>query len=206
MNNVLLEVKDLETSLKINNEWLATVENISFELSKGEVLGIVGESGCGKSILSKSIIKLLPEKISKLSNGEVIFDGKRIDTLNEKQLLDIRGNDIAMIFQEPMTALNPVFTIKNQLVESIKSHKKISKKEANNLAKDLLKKVGIARQDEILNSYPHQLSGGMRQRVMIAMAISCSPKLLIADEPTTALDVTIQAQILDLLKELQKET
>lgn len=156
MNNVLLEVKDLETSLKINNEWLATVENISFELSKGEVLGIVGESGCGKSILSKSIIKLLPEKISKLSNGEVIFDGKRIDTLNEKQLLDIRGNDIAMIFQEPMTALNPVFTIKNQLVESIKSHKKISKKEANNLAKDLLKKVGIARQDEILNSYPHQ--------------------------------------------------
>lgn len=206
MNNVLLEVKELETSLKINNEWLATVENISFELSKGEVLGIVGESGCGKSILSKSIIKLLPEKISKLSNGEVIFDGKRIDTLNEKQLLDIRGNDIAMIFQEPMTALNPVFTIKNQLVESIKSHKKISKKEANKLAKDLLKKVGIARQDEILNSYPHQLSGGMRQRVMIAMAISCSPKLLIADEPTTALDVTIQAQILDLLKELQKET
>lgn len=140
MNNVLLEVKDLETSLKINNEWLETVENISFELSKGEVLGIVGESGCGKSILSKSIIKLLPEKISKLSSGEVIFDGKRIDTLNEKQLLDIRGNDIAMIFQEPMTALNPVFTIKNQLVESIKSHKKISKKEANNLAKDLLKK------------------------------------------------------------------
>ncbi len=115
-------------------------------------MGIVGESGCGKSILSKSIIKLL-RKISKLSNGEVIFDGKRIDTLNEKQLLDIRGNDIAMIFQEPMTALNPVFTIKNQLVESIKSHKKISKKEANKLAKDLLKKVGIARQDEILNSY-----------------------------------------------------
>ncbi|MGZ1847966.1 ABC transporter ATP-binding protein [Staphylococcus argenteus] len=206
MNKVLLEVKDLETSLKIDKQWLATVENISFELSKGEVLGIVGESGCGKSILSKSIIKLLPEKISKLSKGEVIFDGKRIDKLKEKQLLNIKGNDIAMIFQEPMTALNPVCTIKNQLVESIKLHKKLSKKEAHKAAVDLLKKVGISRQEEILKSYPHQLSGGMRQRVMIAMAISCSPKLLIADEPTTALDVTIQAQILDLLKELQKET
>lgn len=205
MNNLLLEVKDLETSLKINNEWLATVENISFELSKGEVLGIVGESGCGKSILSKSIIKLLPEKISKLSNGEVIFDGKRIDTLNEKQLLDIRGNDIAMIFQEPMTALNPVFTIKNQLVESIKSHKKISKKEANNLAKDLLKKVGIARQDEILNSYPHQLSGGMRQRVGIARALALRPSLIVADEPVSALDVSVQSQVLNLLKDLQEQ-
>lgn len=205
MNNVLLEVKDLETSLKINNEWLATVENISFELSKGEVLGIVGESGCGKSILSKSIIKLLPDKISKLSNGEVIFDGKRIDTLNEKQLLDIRGNDIAMIFQEPMTALNPVFTIKNQLVESIKSHKKISKKEANNLAKDLLKKVGIARQDEILNSYPHQLSGGMRQRVGIARALALRPSLIVADEPVSALDVSVQSQVLNLLKDLQEQ-
>lgn len=204
MNNVLLEVKDLETSLKINNEWLATVENISFELSKGEVLGIVGESGCGKSILSKSIIKLLPEKISKLSSGEVIFDGKRIDTLNEKQLLDIRGNDIAMIFQEPMTALNPVFTIKNQLVESIKSHKKISKKEANNLAKDLLKKVGIARQDEILNSYPHQLSGGMRQRVMIAMAISCSPKLLIADETYNSIGCHDSSANIRLIKRIAK--
>lgn len=140
MNKVLLEVKDLETSLKIDKQWLATVENISFELSKGEVLGIVGESGCGKSILSKSIIKLLPEKISKLSKGEVIFDGKRIDKLKEKQLLNIRGNDIAMIFQEPMTALNPVCTIKNQLVESIKLHKKLSKKEAHKAAVDLLKK------------------------------------------------------------------
>ncbi|EWJ01889.1 ABC transporter ATP-binding protein [Staphylococcus aureus] len=204
MNNVLLEVKDLETSLKINNEWLATVENISFELSKGEVLGIVGESGCGKSILSKSIIKLLPEKISKLSSGEVIFDGKRIDTLNEKQLLDIRGNDIAMIFQEPMTALNPVFTIKNQLVESIKSHKKISKKEE--IKKEvlyLLKCVGLS--EDAYYKYAHEFSGGQRQRVGIARALALRPSLIVADEPVSALDVSVQSQVLNLLKDLQEQ-
>lgn len=202
----LLEVKELETSLLINKQWFPTIDKVSFKLDKGEVLGIVGESGCGKSILNKSIIKLLPEKISKITNGEVLFEGKRIDKYSEKEFLNIRGNDIGMIFQEPMTALNPVFKIKNQIIESILVHQKKSKKEAYKEAKELLLKVGISRQDEVLNSYPHQLSGGMRQRVMIAMAICCSPKLLIADEPTTALDVTIQAQILDLLKNIQNDT
>ncbi|BBD90524.1 ABC transporter ATP-binding protein [Staphylococcus caprae] len=206
MTNHLLEVKELETSLFINKQWYPTVDKVSFKLEKGEVLGVVGESGCGKSILNKSIIKLLPDKISKITHGEVIFEGKRIDEYNESDFLKIRGNDIGMIFQEPMTALNPVFKIKNQIIESILVHQKKSKKEAYQEAKDLLLKVGISRQEEVLNSYPHQLSGGMRQRVMIAMAISCSPKLLIADEPTTALDVTIQAQILDLLKNIQKDT
>ncbi|QGY85328.1 ABC transporter ATP-binding protein [Staphylococcus epidermidis] len=206
MNHHLLEVKELETSLLIGKQWYPTVDNVSFKLEKGEVLGVVGESGCGKSMLNKSIIKLLPNKISKITHGEVIFEGKRIDQCSEKEFLTIRGKDIGMIFQEPMTALNPVFKIKNQLIESILVHQKISKKDAYNEAKELLLKVGISRQDEVLNSYPHQLSGGMRQRVMIAMAISCSPKLLIADEPTTALDVTIQAQILELLKTIQKDT
>lgn len=206
MSKLLLEIKELETSLKISNKWYPTVENINFKLNEGEILGIVGESGCGKSILNKSIINLLPEKISKISKGEVIFQGKNLHNLNEKQLRNIRGNDIGMVFQEPMTALNPVFKIKSQIIENITLHKRVSKKVAYQKARDLLSKVGISRPDEILNSYPHQLSGGMRQRVMIAIAISCSPKLLIADEPTTALDVTIQAQILELLKSIQKET
>lgn len=205
MKKELLEVNELETSLKIHNSWHPTVEDITFKLNEGEVLGVVGESGCGKSIMSKSIINLLPEKISKITHGEIIFEGQRIDNFNAKEFNKLRGNDIAMIFQEPMTALNPVFKIKNQIIENIRIHQRLSKKEAYEKAKDLLTKVGIPRQDEILNSYPHQLSGGMRQRVMIAMAICCSPKLLIADEPTTALDVTIQAQILELLKQIQKE-
>ena len=171
MNHHLLEVKELETSLLIDKQWYPTVDNVSFKLEKGEVLGVVGESGCGKSILNKSIIKLLPNKISKITHGEVIFERKRIDQCSEKEYLEIRGKDIGMIFQEPITALNPVFKIKNQLIESILVHKKKSKKDAYIEAKELLLKVGISRQEKVLNSYPHQLSGGMRQRVMIAMAM-----------------------------------
>lgn len=206
MDSYLLEIKNLETSIRIENEWYPTIDQISFKLKSNEILGIVGESGCGKSILNKSIVKLLPEKISKITQGQIIFNGKELQNASESEYRKIRGKDIGMIFQEPMTALNPVFKIKNQIIEPIILHLNKNKKEAYLLAKELLQQVGIARADEVLNSYPHQLSGGMRQRVMIAIAISCNPKLLIADEPTTALDVTIQAQILELLKKLQEET
>lgn len=206
MDSYLLEIKNLETSIRIENEWYPTIDQISFKLKSNEILGIVGESVCGKSILNKSIVKLLPEKISKITQGQIIFNGKELQNASESEYRKIRGKDIGMIFQEPMTALNPVFKIKNQIIEPIILHLNKNKKEAYLLAKELLPQVGIARADEILNSYPHQLSGGMRQRVMIAIAISCNPKVLIADEPTTALDVTIQAQILELLKKLQEET
>lgn len=206
MDSYLLEIKNLETSIRIENEWYPTIDQISFKLKSNEILGIVGESGCGKSILNKSIVKLLPKKISKITQGQIIFNGKELQNASESEYRKIRGKDIGMIFQEPMTALNPVFKIKNQIIEPIILHLNKNKKEAYLLAKELLQQVGIARADEILNSYPHQLSGGMRQRVMIAIAISCNPKVLIADEPTTTLDVTIQAQILELLKKLQEET
>lgn len=205
MDKYLLEIKDLETSIKIGDSWFPTINQISLKLKSNEILGIVGESGCGKSILNKSVIRLLPDKIAKVTNGDILFDGKHIIDMKEKEYQKIRGKDIGMIFQEPMTALNPVFKIQNQLIEPIMLHLNKSKTEAKQLATKLLEYVGISRVNEILNSYPHQLSGGMRQRVMIAMVISCNPKLLIADEPTTAIDVTIQAQILDLLKKLQQE-
>ena len=205
MDKYLLEIKDLETSIKIENKWYPTIDQISLNLEKNEILGVVGESGCGKSILNKSVIRLLPDRISKITNGKVIFDSKDLTKITEKEYQNIRGKEIGMIFQEPMTALNPVFKIKEQIIEPIILHLKKNKKEAYQLAKQLLEDVGIARVEEVLNSYPHQLSGGMRQRVMIAIAISCNPKLLIADEPTTALDVTVQAQILDLLKKLQRK-
>lgn len=205
MDKYLLEIKDLETSIKIENKWYPTIDQISLNLEKNEILGVVGESGCGKSILNKSVISLLPDRISKITNGKVIFDSKDLTKITEKEYQNIRGKEIGMIFQEPMTALNPVFKIKEQIIEPISLHLKKNKKEAYQLAKQLLEDVGIARVEEVLNSYPHQLSGGMRQRVMIAIAISCNPKLLIADEPTTALDVTVQAQILDLLKKLQRK-
>ncbi|MCE5096446.1 ABC transporter ATP-binding protein [Staphylococcus devriesei] len=205
MDKYLLEIKDLETSIKIGDSWFPTINQISLKLKSNEILGIVGESGCGKSILNKSVIRLLPDKIAKVTNGNILFNGKNVIDMKEKEYQKIRGKDIGMIFQEPMTALNPVFKIQNQLIEPIMLHLNKSKTEAKQLATKLLEYVGISRVNEILNSYPHQLSGGMRQRVMIAMAISCNPKLLIADEPTTAIDVTIQAQILDLLKKLQQE-
>ena len=202
MNN-LLEVENLRTAFLTDNGEVTSVEGVSFQLKPGETVGIVGESGCGKSVTSLSIMKLLG-KNGFIREGSVRLNGLDLVTLPEPELRRIRGSEISMIFQDPMTSLNPVFTIGNQLAESIILHLKKNKKEARRHALDMLKKVGLARAEDILNSYPHELSGGMRQRVMIAMALSCKPKLLIADEPTTALDVTIQAQILNLMKELQQ--
>lgn len=199
----LLEVNHLETAFKIDREYYNAVDSVSFTVKPRQVVGIVGESGCGKSVLSLSVMRLLPKGISEICSGEILFDGKDVVKMSENEINNIRGKDIAMIFQEPMTSLNPVFTIGYQLQEVLLNHMEISKKEARQKSIELLKGVGISRPDKIVDEYPHQLSGGMRQRVMIAMAIACQPKLLIADEPTTALDVTVQAQILELLKEIQ---
>lgn len=200
----LLEVKNLETAFSIEGTYYNAVDNVSFNVKPRQIVGIVGESGCGKSVMSLSIMKLLPKGIGKIRSGEIHFDGVQLDKMSDKEINKIRGKDIAMIFQEPMTSLNPVFSIGFQLQEVLFNHMKISKKEARLKSIALLKSVGISRPEKIVDEYPHQLSGGMRQRVMIAMAIACQPKLLIADEPTTALDVTVQAQILDLLKEIQQ--
>ncbi|MBV7508525.1 ABC transporter ATP-binding protein [Bacillus sp. sid0103] len=199
----LLEVKNLETAFDIEGTDYNAVENVSFNVKPRQIVGIVGESGCGKSVMSLSIMKLLPKGSGKIKAGEVIFDGVNLEKMSESQINRIRGKDVSMIFQEPMTSLNPVFTIGYQLQEVLFNHLKITKKEARQRSIALLKSVGISRPDKIIDEYPHQLSGGMRQRVMIAIAIACQPKLLIADEPTTALDVTVQAQILELLKEIQ---
>ncbi|MGN5883173.1 ABC transporter ATP-binding protein [Staphylococcus simulans] len=201
----ILEITQLKTSFYIKNEWYSAVNNINLSVEEGEILGIVGESGSGKSVLSLSVMQLLPEKIANVEEGEIKFKGKRIDNISEKDYNKIRGKELSMIFQEPMTALNPVFTIGNQLVEKIMLHLKLDKVKSREKAIDLLNQVGIPRAGEVIDNYPHQLSGGMRQRVMIALAISCNPDLLIADEPTTALDVTVQAQILDLLRKIRKE-
>ncbi|WP_066071141.1 ABC transporter ATP-binding protein [Neobacillus soli] len=199
----LLEVKNLETAFDIEGTDYNAVDNVSFTVKPRQIVGVVGESGCGKSVMSLSIMKLLPKGIGKIKSGEVIFDGINLEKMTESQINKIRGKDVSMIFQEPMTSLNPVFTIGYQLQEVLFNHMKITKKEARQRAIALLKSVGISRPEKIVDEYPHQLSGGMRQRVMIAIAIACQPKLLIADEPTTALDVTVQAQILELLREIQ---
>ncbi|MFZ7944584.1 MULTISPECIES: ABC transporter ATP-binding protein [Bacillaceae] len=200
----LLEVKNLETAFDIDGTDYNAVDNVSFKVKPRQIVGVVGESGCGKSVMSLSIMQLLPKGIGKVKSGEIIFDGINIEKMSESQINKIRGKDVSMIFQEPMTSLNPVFTIGYQLQEVLFNHLKISKQEARQKAIALLKSVGISRPEKIVDEYPHQLSGGMRQRVMIAIAIACQPKLLIADEPTTALDVTVQAQILELLKEIQE--
>ncbi len=200
--STLLEVKNLKTHFFAKNKVLPVVDGLDFTVKKGETLAIVGESGSGKSITSLSIMGLVPKPGGKTVAGEIIFDGTDLLSLSENEMFKVRGNDIAMIFQEPMSSLNPVLTIGEQITEVLIYHKKITKKEAREKAVELLKIVGFARAEEILDDYPHRLSGGMRQRVMIAMAMSCDPKLLIADEPTTALDVTVQAQILELMKEL----
>jgi peptide/nickel transport system ATP-binding protein len=200
----LLEVKNLETAFDIDGTYYNAVDNVSFKVRPRQIVGVVGESGCGKSVMSLSIMQLLPKGIGKVKNGEIIFDGINLDKMSEAQINKIRGKDVSMIFQEPMTSLNPVFTIGYQLQEVLFNHMKISKQEARQKSIALLKSVGISRPEKIVDEYPHQLSGGMRQRVMIAIAIACQPKLLIADEPTTALDVTVQAQILELLKEIQE--
>lgn len=200
----ILEVDQLSTIFHTDDGEVSAVNAVSFQLRTGETLGIVGESGSGKSVTSLSVMGLLPRNISSV-RGSIRFKGTELAKLSEKKMKEIRGNEIAMIFQEPMTSLNPVFTIGNQLIEAISLHMSLSKSEAKKRAIDMLKLVGIPRAEEIMNEYPHQLSGGMRQRVMIAMAMSCNPSVLIADEPTTALDVTIQAQILDLMRKLKDD-
>ncbi|WNB91597.1 ABC transporter ATP-binding protein [Bacillus sp. NEB1478] len=205
MGNPVLEVKNLRTSFLTDDGEIPAVDGVDFHVNPGEVLGIVGESGCGKSVTSLSVMGLVPTPPGKIE-GEILFKGENLASAPEKRMRQIRGNEIGMIFQEPMTSLNPVFTIGDQLIEALRIHRKWSKKEAWGKAVEMLKLVGLPRADELVREYPHQLSGGMRQRVMIAMAMICEPELLIADEPTTALDVTIQAQILDLMKRLNKET
>ena len=202
---MLLSVKNLSTEFPVKKGIVRAVEDVSFDVDQGEILAIVGESGSGKSVTSLSIMGLLAEP-GHVAGGSMEFEGKDLATLSEKQYRELRGNDMAMIFQEPMTSLNPVYRVGNQIVEAIRTHEKVSKAEAKARAVDLLRKVGIPSPEARINDYPHQMSGGMRQRVMIAMALACNPKLLIADEPTTALDVTIQAQILDLLRRLRDDT
>ena len=205
MKEPLLSLKDLKVSFFNNIGEIKVIRGVSFDLEKGEVLGIVGESGSGKSVTSMSIIRLL-KGTGKITNGKIIFKGKNLLDRTEKEMMKIRGNDIAMIFQDPMTSLNPVFTVGHQISDVIRRHQRLGKNEAKNKAVEMLKLVGIPSPEERYNNYPHEFSGGMRQRAIIAMALSCQPELLIADEPTTALDVTIQAQILKLLMNLKEKT
>ncbi|HEU4340366.1 MAG TPA: ABC transporter ATP-binding protein [Candidatus Binatia bacterium] len=199
----LIQVKNLQTSFFTPEGEVRAVDGVSFEIGESKTLGLVGESGCGKSVTSLSIMRLIPSPPGKIVGGEIQYRGRDLLKLSNEQMRKIRGNEISMIFQEPMTSLNPVFTVGNQIGEAIRLHQGLGKKETRQKTVDMLRLVKIADPESRVDSYPHQLSGGMRQRVMIAMALSCNPSLLIADEPTTALDVTIQAQILELMKELQ---
>ena len=205
-NGPLLTVRDLRTYFQTDEGLVKAVDGISFAIPRGKTFALVGESGCGKSVTAFSIMRLLAMPPGKIASGRIEFEGVDLLPISERRMRQIRGGRISMIFQEPMTSLNPVYTCGNQIVEAIRAHRKISARRAKQTAIDMLEKVGIADPDQRFREYPHQLSGGMRQRVMIAMALSCQAKLLIADEPTTALDVTIQAQILDLLRELQNDT
>lgn len=202
----LLQVKNLRTGFRKDDGIQPVVHGVSFHVDEGEIVGIVGESGCGKSVTSLSIMRLLHDTPGEITDGEVIYKGQNLLALPEKKMKHYRGKELSMIFQEPMTSLNPVLTIGKQLRETIQLHLKMSKQQANDHAIKTLESVGIPRAKEIMNEYPHQLSGGMRQRIIIGMQISCNPSLLIADEPTTALDVTIQAQILNLMKNIQQKT
>jgi len=202
----ILELKNLTISFGNKKERYEVVSDVSINVPKGKVVCVVGESGCGKTVTALSIMGLLPIPPASVDSGEVIFDGQNLLGLSEKQLRDYRGNRLSMIFQEPVSSLNPVFTIGNQIGEAISAHRSVSKSEERERVVELLDLVGIPAPETRLNSYPHELSGGMCQRVMIAMALSCDPELLIADEPTTALDVTIQAGILDLILELRDRT
>jgi oligopeptide/dipeptide ABC transporter ATP-binding protein len=204
-NDVILSVSGLATHFRTHGGTVKAVQDVSFEIRQGRSFALVGESGCGKSATALSIMRLIPDPPGKIAAGRIDFKGCNLLDLNDREMRGIRGNEIAMIFQEPMTSLNPVFTVGDQIVEAIMLHQKKGSSDAWLLAEELLRRVGIPDPHQRIREYPHQLSGGMRQRVMIAMAISCKPSLLIADEPTTALDVTIQAQILDLLGDLQKE-
>ncbi|MGZ4354454.1 MAG: ABC transporter ATP-binding protein [Gaiellaceae bacterium] len=205
MAETLLEVRDLRTSFFTREGQVRAVDGISFSVEKGRTLGLVGESGCGKSVTALSIMGLLPQPPARIVGGEALFDGRDLTTLRERQLEDLRGREIAMIFQDPMTSLNPTLTIGTQITETLRRHFDLSRQAARKRAVELLEEVHIPDAARRLDDYPHRYSGGMRQRVMIAIAISCHPRLLIADEPTTALDVTVQAGILDLLEELRQQ-
>ncbi len=205
MSEILLEVENLKTKFKTDDGTFFAVDDVSFSVKQGQTLGVVGESGCGKSVTSLSVMRLI-QSPGKIDSGKIKFKGQDLLSLSEDRMREIRGNEIAMIFQEPMTSLNPVYTIGDQIEEAIALHQKnLSKEQARERAIEMLRLVGIPAPEKRFHEFPHQLSGGMRQRVMIAIAISCNPQLLIADEPTTALDVTIQAQILDLMRKLQKD-
>ena len=204
MSENILTVKDLKTYFYTASGVAKAVDGVSFNIAKGETMGIVGESGSGKSVTSSSIIRLLPPRTGKIVGGSIEFEGKDVLALSKKELNDFRGKDIAVVFQDPMTSLDPVFKIGKQMTEMIMAHQNVTKDEAWKMAVEALNKVGIPEPEKRMNSYPYELSGGMCQRVIIAMAVCCKPKLIIADEPTTALDVTVQAQVLELLKDLQK--
>ncbi|GAA0181849.1 ABC transporter ATP-binding protein [Clostridium sediminicola] len=204
MTEKILELKDVKTSFYTHLGEVQAVRGVSFDVTKGETVGVVGESGSGKSVTAKSIMRLIDHP-GKVKDGEIIFKGENILDKNNGELTAIRGNEIAMIFQDPMTSLNPVYKIGNQIMEVVMKHRKLSKKEAKEEAIEMLRLVGIPSPESRIDNYPHEFSGGMRQRAMIAIALSCQPDLLIADEPTTALDVTIQAQILDLMNSLRKK-
>jgi peptide/nickel transport system ATP-binding protein len=206
MRDPILSVRDLTTTFRTESGVFPAVDGVSFDVAPGEVLGIVGESGSGKSVTALSILGLLPDPPGRIASGSIRFDGREIVGMSKKDLRALRGPSIGMIFQEPMTSLNPVFRIGDQITETIRAHEPVSKAEARKRAIGLLDRVGIAMPERRLEDFPHQLSGGMRQRVMIAIALACSPRLLLADEPTTALDVTIQAQLLDLLRDIQRDT
>lgn len=203
MSEILLQVNDLRSHFFTATGVVKAVDGVTFSLEKGKTLGIVGESGSGKSVTSNSIMRLLP-KNGKIVSGEILFEGKDLAKLRDKEMLHMRGEELSMIFQDPMTSLDPVFRIGDQVMEVILAHNKIPKEEARKMAVEALEMVGISQASERMRSYPHEFSGGMRQRVIIAMAIALKPKLIIADEPTTALDVTVQAQVLDLLRDLQR--
>ncbi len=204
-NSILLSVDNLSTHFFTGEGVAKAVQDVSIKIRKGQTFALVGESGCGKSVTALSIMRLIPSPPGKVVAGDIVFEGTELLKISEKQMRNVRGGRIAMIFQEPMTSLNPVYTVGNQIVEAIKLHQKKSSAQAWAGAVEMLRKVGIPDPEQRVNEYPHQMSGGMRQRVMIAMATSCEPELLIADEPTTALDVTTQAQILDLLDDLQEQ-
>ena len=203
--NPLLKIHNLQTHFYTSDGVVKAVDDVSWELQEGEVIGLVGESGCGKSVTALSILRLIPDPPGKIIGGEILFKEKNLLSLHDNEMRKIRGNEISMIFQEPMTSLNPVFTIGDQIAETIRLHQKLNKKQALDKSIEMLKLVGIPSPQKRVKEYPHELSGGMKQRVMIAMALSCHPKILIADEPTTALDVTIQAQILDLMLKMKEE-
>src|SRR3954466_1874467 len=205
MQKPLLEVKNLNIGFDTDRGSIQPVRDVSLSVYPGQTLAVVGESGCGKSVTALSVLRLIPQPPGKVLGGQILLKGRDLLQLSEREMRSVRGKDIAMIFQEPMTSLNPVYTIGDQIAEAVVLHQKVSMSQAYEIAEQSLRDVGIADPRRRLFEYPHQMSGGMRQRVMIAMALSCKPKLLIADEPTTALDVTIQAQILELLLKLQRE-